>query len=100
MKKYLGLIFILFASFSIGQVSQTIKSSTGLIDLQQSSVYVATNTINVINGNMTNCGGKTRKMRKYNMRSKNKAGEESLFLPIFVEVRDDKDVADTIGDIK
>ena len=37
---------------------------------------------------------------KYNMRSKNKAGEESLFLPIFVEVRDDKDVADTIGDIK
>lgn len=37
---------------------------------------------------------------KYNMRSKNKAGEESLFLPIFVEVRDDKDVADTLGDIK
>ena len=37
---------------------------------------------------------------KYNMRSKNKAGEESLFLPIFVEVRDDKDVADSIGDIK
>ena len=37
---------------------------------------------------------------KYNMRSKNKAGEESLFLPIFVEVRDDKDVADTLSDIK
>ena len=37
---------------------------------------------------------------KYNMRSKNKAGEESLFLPIFVEVREDKDVADTLGDIK
>jgi ATP-dependent DNA ligase len=37
---------------------------------------------------------------KYNMRIKNKAGEESLFLPIFVEVRDDKDVADSIGDIK
>lgn len=37
---------------------------------------------------------------KYNMRSKNKAGEESLFLPIFVELRDDKDVADSIGDIK
>ena len=37
---------------------------------------------------------------KYNMRSKNKAGEESLFLPIFVEVRDDKDVADALGDIK
>lgn len=37
---------------------------------------------------------------KYNMRIKNKSGEESLFLPIFVEVRDDKDVADALGDIK
>ena len=37
---------------------------------------------------------------KYNMRIKNKAGEESLFLPIFVEIRDDKDVADSSGDIK
>ncbi len=37
---------------------------------------------------------------KYNMRIKNKAGEESLFLPVFVEIRDDKDVADTSGDIK
>ncbi len=37
---------------------------------------------------------------KYNMRISNKAGEESLFLPIFVEVRDDKDVADSSGDIK
>ena len=37
---------------------------------------------------------------KYNMRSKNKAGDESLFLPIFVEIRDDKDVADSLGDIK
>ena len=37
---------------------------------------------------------------KYNMRIKNKAGEESLFLPIFIELRDDKDVADTSKDIK
>lgn len=37
---------------------------------------------------------------KYNMRIKNKAGEESLFLPIFVELRDDKDVADVSKDIK
>jgi ATP-dependent DNA ligase len=37
---------------------------------------------------------------KYNMRSKNKAGDESLFLPIFVEIRDYKDVADSLGDIK
>jgi len=31
---------------------------------------------------------------KYNQRIKNKAGEHSLFLPVFVEVREDKDVAD------
>lgn len=37
---------------------------------------------------------------KYNMRIKNKLGEESLFLPIFIEIRDDKDVADSSGDIK
>lgn len=37
---------------------------------------------------------------KYNMRITNKQGEHSLFLPIFVEVRDDKDVADTLGEIK
>ncbi len=37
---------------------------------------------------------------KYNERIKNKQGEESLFLPIFVELREDKDSADSIGDIK
>ena len=37
---------------------------------------------------------------KYNMRIKNKLGEESLFLPIFVEIRDDKNVADSSEDIK
>ena len=37
---------------------------------------------------------------KYNARIKNKQGDESLFLPIFVEVRDDKNEADTSKDIK
>ena len=37
---------------------------------------------------------------KYNMRIKNKQGEESLFLPVFIEVREDKDEADRIEDIK
>jgi hypothetical protein len=37
---------------------------------------------------------------KYNMRIKNKAGEESLFLPIVLEIRDDKEVADTSEVIK
>lgn len=37
---------------------------------------------------------------KYNTRITNKQGEESLFLPIFMEVREDKDVADLSKDIK
>lgn len=37
---------------------------------------------------------------KYNMRIKNKLGEESLFLPIVLEIRDDKEVADSSKDIK
>ena len=37
---------------------------------------------------------------KYNARIKNKQGEESLFLPIFIELRDDKDVADDSKVIK
>jgi DNA ligase-1 len=37
---------------------------------------------------------------KYNTRIKNKAGEESLFLPIILEIRDDKEVADSSKEIK
>jgi ATP-dependent DNA ligase len=37
---------------------------------------------------------------KYNARIKNKQGEESLFLPVFIELRDDKDIADASQDIK
>ena len=37
---------------------------------------------------------------KYNSRIKNKLGDESLFLPIFIEIRDDKDVADSSKVIK
>lgn len=37
---------------------------------------------------------------KYNMRISNKLGDESLFLPIFIELRDDKDIADSSKDIK
>jgi hypothetical protein len=37
---------------------------------------------------------------KYNARIKNKAGEESLFLPVFIEIRDDKSDADNAKDIK
>jgi len=37
---------------------------------------------------------------KYNERIKNKKGEESLFLPVLIEIRDDKDVADSSLDIK
>jgi hypothetical protein len=37
---------------------------------------------------------------KYNCRISNKTGEESLFLPVFIELRDDKDVSDLSEDIK
>jgi hypothetical protein len=37
---------------------------------------------------------------KYNARIKSKNGEESLFLPVFIELRDDKDVADSSKIIK
>jgi hypothetical protein len=37
---------------------------------------------------------------KYNARIKNRQGDESLFLPIFVEIREDKDVADSSELIK
>jgi ATP-dependent DNA ligase len=37
---------------------------------------------------------------KYNARIKNKQGEESLFLPVFIEVRGDKDIADRADQIK
>jgi hypothetical protein len=37
---------------------------------------------------------------KYNARITNKQGEESLFLPVFVEVREDKDTADSSKDVK
>ena len=37
---------------------------------------------------------------KYNTRIQNKSGAESLFLPIFVEVREDKTDADNSKDIK
>lgn len=37
---------------------------------------------------------------KYNARITNKEGEQSLFLPIFIEVREDKDKADNSKDIK
>ena len=37
---------------------------------------------------------------KYNARIKNKQGEESLFLPIFLEIREDKTKADTSDKIK
>jgi len=37
---------------------------------------------------------------KYNSRIKNRQGEDSLFLPVFVEIRDDKNVADKAKDVK
>jgi ATP-dependent DNA ligase len=37
---------------------------------------------------------------KYNARIKSKSGEESLFLPVFVEIREDKNSADSSKEVK
>lgn len=37
---------------------------------------------------------------KYNAKIKNKSGEQSLFLPVFVEIREDKDIADSSTEVK
>jgi hypothetical protein len=37
---------------------------------------------------------------KYNMRSVDKQGKQSLFLPVFIELRNDKEVADSNDSIK
>ena len=37
---------------------------------------------------------------KYNARIKDKSGVESLFLPVFIELREDKDAADSSDKVK
>ena len=83
--KYAGMLGNLLCESADGVVKVSVGS--GLNDMQRK---------NLINENLVD----RIVAIKYNSRIKNKLGDESLFLPIFVEIRDDKDVADFSKDIK
>ena len=83
--KYAGMLGNLLCESADGVVKVSVGS--GLNDLQRK---------NLINENLVD----RIVAIKYNSRIKNKLGDESLFLPIFIEIRDDKDIADTSKDIK
>jgi hypothetical protein len=83
--KYAGMLGNLLCESADGVVKVSVGS--GLNDMQRK---------NLINENLVD----RIVAIKYNSRIKNKLGDESLFLPIFVEIRDDKDIADTSKDIK
>jgi ATP-dependent DNA ligase len=73
-----------------------VESSDGILKVSVGSGLTDADRINL---NSTTILGKVISV-KYNARIKNKQGEESLFLPIFIELREDKTEADSIGDIK
>jgi len=82
--KYAGMLGSLICESSDGVVKVSVGS--GLTDAQRKSYgqEIVDKIVSI----------------KYNSRIKNKLGDESLFLPIFVEIRDDKDEADYSKDIK
>lgn len=81
--KYAGLLGALILESSDGVIK--VRAGSGFSDEQRKQGKEVIGKIAAI---------------KYNMRIKNKAGEESLFLPIVLEIRDDKTVADSSKDIK
>jgi ATP-dependent DNA ligase len=83
--KYQGKIGALIAESSDGLVKVSVGS--GLTDELRGSLLQE----NVVGRIIT---------VKYNARIKNKQGDHSLFLPIFIELRLDKDEADSSKDIK
>jgi hypothetical protein len=72
------------------------ESSDGIIKVGVGSGFNDEQRKKFINDNLI---GKVVAV-KYNSRIVTKTGEHSLFLPIFVEIRYDKDIADFSGDIK
>ena len=80
--KYEGKVGALICESEDGVIKVAVGS--GFVDSQREEIYPIGTIIAV----------------KYNARIKNKAGEESLFLPIFQEVRLDKTKADMSKDIK
>jgi ATP-dependent DNA ligase len=83
--KYAGLLGNLICESSDGVVKVSVGS--GLTDANRKD-FMGQNLLDKIVA------------VKYNSRIKNKLGDESLFLPIFIELRDDKDTADSSKDIK
>lgn len=83
--KYKGLLGAIICESSDGGIQ--VRVGSGLTD-EQRETYFTSELI-----------GKIVAV-KYNARIKNAKGEESLFLPIFLEVREDKDEADSSKDIK
>lgn len=83
--KYKGLLGALICESSDGIVQ--VRVGSGLIDEQRKSLFSSEIIGKIV-------------AIKYNARIKNVKGEESLFLPIFLEVREDKDEADSSKDIK
>jgi len=80
--KYKGLVGAYVCESADGVVKVSVGS--GLKDEQRKNFDVVNKIVAV----------------KYNARIKNKQGEESLFLPIFLEIREDKTEADSSKDIK
>jgi len=83
--KYAGMLGAIICESADGVVKVSVGS--GLTDLQRKEFAKQ----NLVDGIVA---------IKYNSRIKNKLGDESLFLPIFVEIRDDKIVADSSENIK
>lgn len=73
-----------------------VESSDGILKVSVGSGLTDEDRINL---NTTTILGKVIAV-KYNARIKNKQGEESLFLPIFIELREDKTEADSSELIK
>lgn len=72
------------------------ESDDGVLKVDVGSGFKDLDRINFTNDSIV---GKIVSV-KYNARIKNKQGEESLFLPVFVEVREDKHTADSSKAIK
>lgn len=83
--KYVGLVGSLICESSDGLLKVNVGS--GLTDTDRTEL------------NCTSVIGRIIAV-KYNARIKNKQGEDSLFLPIFLELREDKDIADHSDKIK
>jgi hypothetical protein len=83
--KYAGMLGAILLESSDGVIK--VRAGSGLSDGQRKDLW-GQNLVDKIVA------------IKYNTRIKNKVGEESLFLPIVLEIRDDKEVADSSKDIK